>query len=226
VSQPLGHARLAIGLALVLLGLGVAAFAVLGKSRQLPPTNVPGEPASVEPSQPGPSATNVAAKPPSPEPEAKPKQKLDREASDRMRTQIEQSLAQRTGSPAPRASDPASPRGDSAPAAEAPTLDREYIRERIKEDLLPVAIECYESALADEPELGGKLVMHFAILGEPEVGGVVDDAVIVEDQSTLANEFLRECMRESMMAVNFDAPPDGGRVEVTYPFEFEPGEDE
>jgi hypothetical protein len=121
--------------------------------------------------------------------------------------------------------EPAAP-GSAAPnektATRLPQLDREYIRAAISEQLLPVAIECYESALADDPGLAGKLVAEFTIVGVEEVGGVVEDAQINADESTLDSEFVRECMRESLMAVTFEPPPDGGQVQVTYPFEFSP----
>ncbi|WP_157596168.1 AgmX/PglI C-terminal domain-containing protein [Plesiocystis pacifica] len=102
------------------------------------------------------------------------------------------------------------------------TLDRQYIRQAIMDDLVPVAVDCYDTALADDPELAGKLTMKFTIVGAEEVGGVVEEASIVEDDSTLASPFVRECMRESLMAVEFPAPDGDGRVEVNYPFNFEP----
>jgi hypothetical protein len=121
--------------------------------------------------------------------------------------------------------EPAAP-GSAAPneqtALRLPELDREYIRSAIGEQLLPVAIECYESALADDPALAGKIVAEFTIVGVEEVGGVVEEAAIKADESTLDSEFVRECMRESLLAVTFEPPPDGGQVKVTYPFEFSP----
>ncbi|KIG12228.1 hypothetical protein DB30_01774 [Enhygromyxa salina] len=120
--------------------------------------------------------------------------------------------------------EPAAP-GAAAPtssaAAQLPVLDPQYIKTAIAEQLVPVAIECYQSALEDEPELAGKLITNFTIIGAEDIGGIVEDAAISED-STLDSAFVRECMRESLMAVSFEPPPDGGRVEVTYPFEFEP----
>lgn len=121
--------------------------------------------------------------------------------------------------------DPAAP-GSAAPDQETakrlPELDPEYIRSAIAEQLVPVAIECYESALADDPKLAGKLVAEFTLIGVEEVGGVVEESSIKADESTLDSEFVRECVRESMMAVTFDSPPDGGQVLVTYAFEFSP----
>jgi hypothetical protein len=115
--------------------------------------------------------------------------------------------------------------GSAAPTEEAatrlPELDVEYIRSTLTEQLLPVMTECYESALADEPELAGKIVAEFTIVGAQDVGGVVEEAAI-KAESTLDNEFVRECMRESLLAVTFEPPPDGGRVQVTNEFEFRP----
>lgn len=144
-----------------------------------------------------------------------------RETSNRMRGEILAALALRSREGvSARAGDPA--HAPDEPAQDQPALDKDYIRERIREDLIPVAVECYESVLEDEPEAGGKIVMKFAILGDPEVGGVVDEATVDPEQTTFANAALHECMRESLMAVNFEAPPEGGRVDVTYPFEFAP----
>ncbi len=153
--------------------------------------------------------------------------KKDRAARDAMHQKIRTSLSARESDPAGGSSARRDDSVERDPANdELPGLDREYIRERIREDLMPAAIECYGAALQDNPKLGGKLVMSFAILGEADVGGVVEDAQILDEESTLADPFVRECMRESLMAITFDPPADGGRLEVTYPFYFEPGEDE
>lgn len=98
-------------------------------------------------------------------------------------------------------------------------LDKDYIQARIKDDLVPLATECYESVLEDDPELAGKMVMTFQIVGDEEVGGVVD-AAEVDPSSTLRNPAMDECMRESMMSLSFEPPKGGGTVSVTYPFVF------
>lgn len=113
---------------------------------------------------------------------------------------------------------------DAAPAEPVQdVLDKDYIRARIQDDLLPIAQECYESALEDDPKLAGKLVMTFSIVGDEEVGGVVDEAEL-DPSSDIRNPALNECMRESMLSLAFAPPEDGGTVQVTYPFEFAPGE--
>ncbi|HFE45681.1 MAG TPA: AgmX/PglI C-terminal domain-containing protein [Nannocystis exedens] len=98
-------------------------------------------------------------------------------------------------------------------------LSPEYIKDRISEDLMPLAVECYELALDESPDLQGGLALHFRIEGEPDVGGLVVDAKLTDD-SEIQHPGLVECMRESMMSVSFDPPEDGGAIEVTYPFAF------
>lgn len=100
---------------------------------------------------------------------------------------------------------------------------KEYIHQRIKDDYVPLAKSCYENALAKSPKLGGRLVMSFRIVGDRRVGGVVDSADI-DPSSTLQDDDLNLCMKESMMAVSFDAPPDDKPITVKYPIVLSPGD--
>ncbi len=101
----------------------------------------------------------------------------------------------------------------------------DYIRDRVHEDLFPLAKECYTHALEKNPKLAGRLIVSFTIAGDRRVGGVVDSAK-VEPSSTLSDPEVSDCVRESMMSVSFDAPPDGqSSVSVTYPILFLPGDD-
>jgi hypothetical protein len=122
------------------------------------------------------------------------------------------------GEKAPKGQSPHAPLG-----RDAGTISPEYIRDRVREDFFPLARECYEAALEREPELAGKLVLSFVIVGDDEVGGVVDSAELAEG-STLKDEELVTCMLESMLSVSFVAPSAGGSVSVTYPFELSPGD--
>ncbi|MFO0636313.1 MAG: AgmX/PglI C-terminal domain-containing protein [Nannocystaceae bacterium] len=109
--------------------------------------------------------------------------------------------------------------GDASDEPATGTLDKDYIQARIKEDLVPLAQECYESALEDDAAVAGKLTMHFDIIGDESVGGVVDGAEI-DPSSEIEHPALLECMRESMMSLSFAPPEGGGTVSVTYPFVF------
>lgn len=133
----------------------------------------------------------------------------DREQTRRLREQLR--TMHRTGGSQGSAG--------AAEAAPADTLDATYIQARIREDLVPIAQECYESALEDDPKLGGKLVMNFSIVGDPSVGGVVDEAD-ADPTSEITQPDLLECMKESMLSLSFPPPEDGGTVSVTYPFVF------
>ncbi len=116
---------------------------------------------------------------------------------------------------------------DEAPSSQESfgSLDKDYIREVVTEDLVPIAVECYDSALQDDPELGGDLVLQFSIVGDESVGGIVEEVSLAED-STLKHPALAECMIESTATLLFDPPEDGGKVVVTYPFKFEPADAE
>lgn len=100
---------------------------------------------------------------------------------------------------------------------------KDYIHQRIKDDYVPLAKSCYENTLVKHPQLGGRLVMSFRIVGDRRVGGVVDSSEI-DPSSTIQDEELSTCMKESMMAVSFDAPPDDKPVTVKYPIELSPGD--
>jgi hypothetical protein len=103
--------------------------------------------------------------------------------------------------------------------------DAEYIRANFREDMFPLIKSCYEGALKRKPELAGKLVLGFTIVGDQDVGGVVEDADI-EDDSTLKDDDMETCVRESLMTLTFDKPPGGGGyVTVRYPLAFSPGPD-
>jgi len=148
--------------------------------------------------------------------------RLDRERTDHMRDQIHALLAGAAAEalkPAPSASARPFLPLPPADAGLSAGFSKEYIQQRIREDLFPLAKECYTNALAKTPGLAGKLVVSFRILGDRKVGGVVDD-VEVTDDSTLEDEDMRTCVRESMMSVSFDPPPNDGEVTVRYPIIF------
>lgn len=182
-------------------------------------TRAPAEPQKT--TQRGSSSSSETKADPPPPANAKPsttataedvrRTRRDRAASDALRL----ALRERHGGGAGKKSGAA---GSDEPAPQ-PTLDKDYIQARIKEDLVPIAKECYESALEDDPKLGGKLVMKFSIVGDEDVGGVVDEAD-VDPTSEIKHDALRECMRESMLSLSFAPPEDGGTVQVTYPFVF------
>jgi len=95
-------------------------------------------------------------------------------------------------------------------ALEAPAID-DTIRPH-----MPSIVACYQRALADQPELAGKVVVGFVI----DESGAVRDAGV--DKSTLDAPSVRDCLVDVVETVTFP-PPSGGNVRVAYPFVFEPG---
>jgi hypothetical protein len=110
------------------------------------------------------------------------------------------------------------PAGASGPSH---NLSREYLQARIREDFYPLALACYESALAAQPKLAGKIVVDFMIVGDAKVGGIVDQAKI-NDRTDIDDAKMTGCIRESMLSMVFAPPENDGWVSVTYPFEFAP----
>ncbi len=154
--------------------------------------------------------TDADAKTPPQPPEAALKAAArDRQRRDALRAKIQKAQRARTRTPAAEAPDEQA-RGK---------LDEDYIQARIKDDLLPLAEECYELAREEDPALGGTLVLEFTIVGEPDLGGIVEETG-VDPRSTITHPDMVTCMQESMMSLSFAPPEDGGSVLVRYPFEF------
>ncbi|APR77399.1 Hypothetical protein A7982_02746 [Minicystis rosea] len=149
-----------------------------------------------------------------------------RRARDAMRAEILEAMRRRAAA-SPVAASPAAPRAvASAPAAAGDEprghYEPSYIREHFREDMFPLLRQCYEGALERRPKLAGKLVLGFDIVGDPSVGGIVEEASFAEG-STLQDPEMETCVRESLMTLTFDKPPTGGgRVSVKYPVEFAP----
>ena len=159
--------------------------------------------------------------------------RLDREKADRMREQIRALVAEAgplllgsvpSAEPSALAAPsfrtmPVVPDGDSGDTR----VDPDYIKKRIREDLLPLAKQCYVTALEKRPRLGGRLGVYFRVIGDKKVGGVVDEVKIMAD-TTLDDAEMQTCVKESMMSVTFDAPPENGKLTVVYPILFSPDE--
>ena len=111
----------------------------------------------------------------------------------------------------------------SAPALpdEDGDLDKAYIRSAMQE-LIPLLVECYNDGLTRDPKLAGSVVVDFTVEGEPGVGGVIGDSAIDPKESDLPDPAVRECIQETMYALEIDPPKNGGTVRVHYPFTFHP----
>jgi len=98
-------------------------------------------------------------------------------------------------------------------------FDKDYIRSCVRE-LIPLLVECYEDGLLRDKKIEGTVMVEFTIEGEPGVGGVVGESKIDEKESTLTDPQVRECIQQTMYALEIDPPVNGGKVLVRYPFTF------
>lgn len=219
----------ALGAALVALAAGLAAWtwpsAEPAPAASLVAATSPSDGASpasrpnADREAPRPAEADAPSPPPVPASDAAGRSSdraRDRAQWAQARRQIESALARRRGGAGP---------AETAPEQPAGTLDKGYIRERMRDDIVPLVQECYETLLEQAPNTGGRMVLKFAIMGDESVGGVID-AVELAEESEIHDPDFRECLTESTMSAVFDPPEGGGRVEITYPliFEVEPDE--
>ncbi|MBW1807714.1 MAG: AgmX/PglI C-terminal domain-containing protein [Deltaproteobacteria bacterium] len=140
----------------------------------------------------------------------RPKNTIDLESRQKMLADLLAKLA-RAGSGSPAKTSPAE--GKPVPGS----LSKKYIQESIKE-IIPLIKECYHMALAENPNLAGKITVRFTIIADQEYGGLVEESQVLDDSELAANPMLNECFRETMYALKIKAPEGGGRVTVNYPF--------
>jgi hypothetical protein len=87
-----------------------------------------------------------------------------------------------------------------------------------------VARQCYASLAERVPDAGGTINLAFNIVGNKNIGGIVEQ-VDVLNKSTLRDPEFVDCMRQSFLSVTFPPPEGGGMVSVEYPIQFDPGDE-
>jgi len=92
-----------------------------------------------------------------------------------------------------------------------PGLPREAVPETIEKNIAPID-RCYSLARISKPELKGEVTVRFFIGGD----GKVVSAVITS--SELHNDYLENCIVESLRSMVFPAPKGGELVGVGYRF--------
>lgn len=117
---------------------------------------------------------------------------------------------------------------DAAPTPGA-LIDRSgnhgYLMKVMNEELMPLVDECYELARGTRPELAGMLVLDVEILGDAEIGGVVE-SIAAGSNNELTDPALNECVRESLLSTTLPAPPQGGRDAISLSLRLSPDEAE
>ncbi|MCY0995008.1 hypothetical protein OV203_48220 [Nannocystis sp. ILAH1] len=152
-----------------------------------------------------------------------------------MQRQIVDAMAAREAAVAARPDaepgDPDSKRGGKAraqPADDTPAdaiLDRTgnhgYLTGVLSRDLMPLVDECHALVREEHPDLAGMLVLDLEILGDEDIGGVVNTF-----EPGKGNEIdepaLLECVRESLLATTLPPPEQGGRDAISLSMRFDP----
>jgi hypothetical protein len=83
---------------------------------------------------------------------------------------------------------------------------------------------CYEQWLKLEPDIAGSIVVTFTITEVDEGVGGVSDIELAD--SELEHPFIEGCVLNVFAEMPFEAPADGGEVEVNYPLMFDTGEED
>lgn len=96
------------------------------------------------------------------------------------------------------------------------TLDRNSIRDVVSSHRDELGF-CFAWQLHSRPELGGRLTMELTI----GTDGQVTEARVADDQ--LGDETVARCFRNVTQRMRFPAP-EGGEVQVRYPFILSPGD--
>ncbi|MGE0546541.1 MAG: sigma-70 family RNA polymerase sigma factor [Kofleriaceae bacterium] len=101
-------------------------------------------------------------------------------------------------------------KGSSAGPGDPPAVASEYTQAAI-EEINPMLLDCYREGMERVPELAGTLAVEFTIEGDPENGGLVTASNVDADWGTMTDPGVRECIQETMYALEID-PPAGGNV--------------
>ncbi len=111
---------------------------------------------------------------------------------------------------------PKVPRVRQAKATVKGSLDKDIIRRIVRAHIGDVR-GCYNTALAKDPAVGGKVVLDFTIGSD----GMVSATSI--SSTTLSDKEVGTCMATAAKKWKFPSPKGGGVVVVKYPFNLSPG---
>jgi len=162
------------------------------------------------------------------------KQKVSKTERDALRQRILDGLRKRGEAKQPPESDGdpqlplATPSDDDAPFPKGDVKDRsggdlKSIVATINEDVMPLADECYELALATDPKLAGMLDLNLEIIADEDIGGLVE-SVDLGEENEIDNAEMTQCIQETILSTAFPALGDTGRTGARLTLRFEPPE--
>ena len=94
---------------------------------------------------------------------------------------------------------------------------RRTVRYALAEDAqVPVApdellaqMRLHKTGRAEDANLAGNVVIEFTLVGEPNVGGLLERVEIVDADTTISQQTIRDCFLQQLYALELDPPPDG-----------------
>lgn len=156
------------------------------------------------------------------------KRNIDEAERERYRRAIRDAIAQRDTRAKPPTNHDDRPKTDEGGQVGEGLKDRSAgklagLMKDLQHDVMPLADECYEQALERDPSIAGGLGLRFSIIGDEDVGGLVEHMEL-EDGSDIQDPEMLECMRETLLSTIFPAPDDSGEAGVRLTLEFSPDE--
>lgn len=122
---------------------------------------------------------------------------------------------------------PRKPAAGSEEAATPPaalndrTGNHAYLVGVLNEQLMPLVDECHALARETRPDIAGMLDFNVEILGDEDIGGVID-ALEPAPTNEISDPGLLECVRESLLSVTLPPPKTGGRDAIMLSLRLDP----
>ena len=69
--------------------------------------------------------------------------------------------------------------------------------------------QCFDLGLAEDANLAGTIEIEFTLVGEPNVGGLLEKVQIVDADTTITQQTIRDCLTQQLYALELVPPPDG-----------------
>jgi RNA polymerase sigma factor (sigma-70 family) len=72
--------------------------------------------------------------------------------------------------------------------------------------------QCIDLGRAEDANLAGTIAVEFTLVGEPNVGGLLERVEIVDADTTITQQTIRDCLTQQLYALELVPPPDGVTV--------------
>ncbi len=73
--------------------------------------------------------------------------------------------------------------------------------------------QCFDLGRTEDPTLAGTFALRFTLVGEPKVGGLLERVDILDENTSITQQTIRDCITQQLYALELDPPPDGVTVE-------------